>query len=189
MSDIIGPFAPPSQDQQVECLSLRFSPSSLPLKQRWRNNGLSADFLADYVTTFFPRVGDDPSLEARQREVQGAVSYVANELLENAMKYSAEALAFHIAINLQLDADRITFWETNTVTADQAVRFRSFIDRLVTSDPNDLYLEQLEKSSDGGPTGVGFLTMINDYGARLAWRFEPAGPEAIRVTTQVVLAI
>lgn len=36
-----------------EFLNLSFSPSSLSIQQRWRNNGLSADFVADYMTTFF----------------------------------------------------------------------------------------------------------------------------------------
>jgi hypothetical protein len=36
-----------------EYLIIGFSPSSIPLKQRWRNNGLSADFMADYLATFF----------------------------------------------------------------------------------------------------------------------------------------
>lgn len=40
---------PPSQ----EFLLINFSSSSIPLNQRSRNNGLSADFIADYLTTFF----------------------------------------------------------------------------------------------------------------------------------------
>jgi len=36
-----------------EYLILSFSPGSIPLRQRWRNNCLSADFLADYLSTFF----------------------------------------------------------------------------------------------------------------------------------------
>ena len=32
---------------ECEYLTLAFSPTSAPLRSRWRNNGLSADFLAD----------------------------------------------------------------------------------------------------------------------------------------------
>ena len=86
MIQIFGDFIeqPPSQ----EYLIIGFSPSSIPLKQRWRNNGLSADFLADYLTTFFPGNEDDPSTIERQAEIKSAVSYIANELLENAMKFN-----------------------------------------------------------------------------------------------------
>jgi hypothetical protein len=189
MSDVIGAFRQPRTDLQVESLNLRFSPSSIPLQQRWRNNGLSADFLADYVTTFFPRVEDDPASETRRAEIKGAVNYIANELLENGMKYSAESLAFPIAILLQLDSERICFWETNTVTPNQATEYRAFIDRLMVTDPNEMYIEQLERSAEGGGSGLGFLTMINDYAAELAWTFEPAGSDGVTVTTCVSLAI
>src|ERR1700683_674106 len=73
--------------QECEYLTLAFSPTSAPLRSRWRNNGLSADFLADYVTTFLPTRDGKPAAASRQKELKHAVTYVANELLENAMKY------------------------------------------------------------------------------------------------------
>ncbi|CAG0962523.1 hypothetical protein BURK2_00817 [Burkholderiales bacterium] len=187
--EIIGSYQTPRDEAQVESLSLRFSPISIPIKQRWRNNGLSADFLADYVATFFPRVEDDPASETRRREISGAVKYIANELLENAMKYSAQSAGPPITILLQLDHEKIAFWETNTMDRAQGERFRQFIGELLQSDPDAFYLEQLERSATGEGSGLGFLTMINDYAARLAWQFSPAGPEAITVTTHVHLAI
>src|SRR6266481_4621306 len=71
---------------ECEYLTLAFSPISAPLRSRWRNNGLSADFLGDYVTTFLPANGALPASGRRQNEVKHAVTYIANELLENAMK-------------------------------------------------------------------------------------------------------
>ena len=87
MAEIFGDFIDYLPSSQ-EFLIIGFSPSSTPLKQRWRNNGLSADFLADYLTTFFPGKEDDPNTIQRQAEVKNAVSYIANELLENAMKFN-----------------------------------------------------------------------------------------------------
>jgi len=189
MSETIGQFHAPRDEAEVESLTLRFSPISIPIKQRWRNNGLSADFLADYVSTFFPRVEGDPASDQRRLEVSGAVKYIANELLENAMKYSVEAAAPPISIMLQLDHEKIAFWETNTVIESQCKRFRAFIEQLVASDPGEFYLEQMERSADGDGSGLGFLTMINDYGAKLAWRFDCANSGAVTVTTHVFLAI
>ena len=83
-----------------EYLILGFSPSSVPLKQRWRNNGLSADFLADYLTTFFPGDEENPITVVQQAEIKSAVSYIANELLENAMKFSDENSEQPISIAL-----------------------------------------------------------------------------------------
>ena len=84
MTQIFGDFIENPSSQ--EYLIIGFSPTSLPLQQRWRNSGLSADFLADYVSTFFP--GGDTTALNRKAEVKDAVSFVANELLENAMKFS-----------------------------------------------------------------------------------------------------
>ena len=74
------------EGQRCEYLKIRFSPSPVPLQQRWRNNGLSAAFVADYLSTFF--LDQDPAVSACQVEIKGAFSYLANELLENAMKSS-----------------------------------------------------------------------------------------------------
>jgi hypothetical protein len=183
-----GEFVEIDGGNERESLSLRFSPSSVPLKQRWRNNGLSADFLADYVTTFLPRSADPARSEARQLEVRGAVSYIANELLENAMKYSSDMPSRSIAILLHLGSDLITFQAANSMATEQADQFRDFIERLRASDPVELYTRQLEDPTAGG-SGVGLLTMVNDYGATLAWRFVPAADDTVTVTTQVRLRI
>ena len=75
MAQIFGHFID-RQDADGEYLKLGFSPTSMPIQQRWRNNGLSADFLADYLSTFFP--GEDTASAERQVEIKGAVSYIAN---------------------------------------------------------------------------------------------------------------
>lgn len=188
MTEVIGEFSD-SQEQLREGLELTFSPSSIPLKQRWRNNGLSADFLADYVTTFFPRVEDDPASHARQEDIRAAVNYIANELLENAMKYSEEHLAYPTTIRLVLTEDAILFTGANATSGERGRSFHDFVKELAVSDPNDMYVRQLERSVESGGSGLGLLTMINDYGARLAWRFEDLADGGMRVTTQVRLDI
>ncbi|HDN27728.1 MAG TPA: ATP-binding protein, partial [Thioploca sp.] len=68
-------------------LKLGFSPGSIPLQRRWRTNGLSADFIADYLEVFFigqPATNSDPTIPIPVRS-RNAVKYIANELLENAM--------------------------------------------------------------------------------------------------------
>ncbi|MBC7905383.1 MAG: ATP-binding protein [Rhodospirillaceae bacterium] len=172
-----------------EGLELSFSASSIPLKQRWRNNGLSADFLADYVTTFFPRVENDPKSLARQQEIRGAVNYIANELLENAMKYSDEHLTQPISIKLVMEADSILFVESNATNAARGRAFQAFVTELATSDPTELYVTQLERGVETGGSGLGLITMVNDYGAQLGWKFDDLGDGAMRVTTQVLLEI
>jgi hypothetical protein len=183
----------------TEYLILGFSPASIPLKERWRTNGLSADFLADYLTTFFPRHDEiDPNLdktdEAKIAEVKSAVSYIANELLENAMKFGTEPRGYPISIQLHLSSERIIFVTTNSMNLAQIADFQDFLTELSTEDPIDLYVRTVEKNAlDDSSTssGVGFLTMINDYGAKLGWKFQEMSGEqkAIAVTTMVQLLL
>ncbi|HBQ97735.1 MAG: ATP-binding protein [Roseofilum sp. Belize BBD 4] len=178
--------------ESPEYLIIGFSPSSVPLKQRWRNNGLSADFLADYLTTFFP-AKDDIS-EQQQAEVKSAVSYIANELLENAMKFNDETSEFPISIRLQVREDKIIFTTSNSIPRQKVNKFQTFLKKIEQGDPQTLYLEQLESSAQeesSSNSGLGLLTMLNDYVAKLGWNFEtvPDYPGVIKVTTMVQLPI
>lgn len=192
MDETFGNYEDISQThtKNQEHLTLSFSPGSIPIKQRWRNNGLSADFLGDYFTTFFPKSEDDPASMKRQNEVRNAVSYIANELLENAMKFSDEKLNHVISIRLMLDKDRIILSETNGVSHAQAESFREFIIKVMNADPNELYIQQLEENAmTDSSAGLGYLTMINDYGAELAWHFEDFGDKGVAVTTEIKVAV
>jgi len=177
-----------------EYLIIGFSPSSVPLKQRWRNNGLSADFLADYLITFFPSREEEPESIERQNEIKGAVSYIANELLENAMKFNDEKTDYPISIRLQLDTERMVFTITNSIPKENVPSFQSYIKELTTSDPGELYIHKLEKNADdenSTASGLGLLTMILDYMAILGWKFETVEgtEEIITVTTMVQLTV
>ncbi|MGB0694902.1 MAG: DUF6272 family protein [Rhodospirillaceae bacterium] len=191
MTDVIGDFKAVQSSGETECLSLSFSPGSRPIKQRWRNNGLSADFLGDYVTTFFPKEEEDTATISRQAEIKNAVTYIANELLENAMKYADERFAIPITIRLEMHQDMLVFSESNAIGSAQAATFRAFIDWLSSGDPEVLYMEALENSAtreDGG-SGLGLITMMNDYGARLAWQIDPNDDDSVVVTTQVTISV
>ncbi|WP_413206531.1 slr1658 superfamily regulator [Rhodospirillum sp. A1_3_36] len=183
MSDRIGTID--EVDQVLESLVLSFSPSLLPLRQRWRNNGLSADFLGDYVTTFFPSPEDDSDTLARQSQAKGAVSYIANELLENAMKYTDSKSDHPITITLNLEAARITFQASNPISADAQARYAAFAQELSKGDPMDIYMRILENGpGEEGGSGLGLVTMINDYEGRLCWSFEtdPATGDTLATT-------
>ena len=191
MTQTFGDFVAPNHQRQ-EYLQIGFSPSSLPLQRRWRNNGLSADFLADYLTIFFP--GEDEGDQGRQNEIKDAVSYVANELLENAMKFSYAPQAHPVSITMQLDQDHVRFYVQNRIACEDVADFQTFIKRLLSEDPDELYMERLTANAEEehkGSSGLGFLTMLNHYNAQLAWKFEAAGEdlETMTVTTLVNLTV
>ena len=199
MIEIFGDFSE-SKLNNEEFLIIGFSPTSIPIKQRWRNNGLSADFVADYLTTFFPVSDEDPSTRERQVQIKGAVSYIANELLENAMKYNHEASKYSIKFGLYLQEEEndslfsTVLIATNSVSPANLDKFKQFIQDLTSSDPDEFYFKQLEKSAEdqtGESSGLGFVTMINDYGATLGWKFEskPTELKEITVTTMVQLPL
>ncbi|NJP09454.1 MAG: ATP-binding protein [Leptolyngbyaceae cyanobacterium RU_5_1] len=193
MAQIFGDFIEdlPAGD---EYLMIGFCPGSLSLQKRWRNNGLSADFLADYLITFFPGDEDHLNPVSRRAEIKGAVSYIANELLENAMKFNDETSQFGISIQLQLHPNKLIFLATNSVNPVAVKHFQTIIQELITGNPEEMYVQRLEENAADATlktSGLGFLTMISDYVAKLGWKFEPLPeqPEIITVTTMVQLSI
>ena len=182
------------RSDQCEYLTLAFSPLSAPLRSRWRNNGLSADFLGDYVTTFLPTKGSVAADESRQSEIRHAVTFIANELLENAMKYHERDVDIPIGIHLELTSDRIAVSASNGVGVAQARHYRAFVEHLLAGDAGDLLWRQQEqsaRSSESVASCLGLLTMISDYGAQLGWHFEvhPAQARMMTVTTSAVLPL
>jgi hypothetical protein len=184
------------EDGSGECeyLTLAFSPLSVPLRSRWRNNGLSADFLGDYVITFLPREGEVDAGESGRNVIKHAVTYIANELLENVMKYHARNLDIPIGIHLKLTGEHITVSASNGVAGDQAERYNTFIASLLAGDPCDMFMKQQEegaKASEPTASCLGLLTMINDYGAKLGWRFDvhPGVEQTVTITTSAILPL
>lgn len=193
MTEIFGDFIE-GLPLLPEYLIIGFSPSSVPLKQRWRNNGLSADFLGDYLITFFPGDEKNSAITNRQAEIKSAVSYIANELLENAMKFNDHTSQRPISIRLQMQNDKLVFAIANSINPQQVKEFQAYIKQLTTEDPEELYIRQLEQQAldeNNTSSRLGYLTIMNDYMAKIGWKFETVqkDPEVIAVTTMVQLTV
>ena len=187
MQQVFGEFV--EQGNGDEYMIIHFSPTSLPLQQRWRNSGLSADFLAEYWSTFFP-AHDVPSRN-KQNEIKGTINYIANELLENVMKFAYQPAQHPVCLGLHLFESEFKFYAGNAIAPDEIEGFQTRIQALLTEDPQQLYLEQVEKNAAGesNVSQLGLLTMVNDYQARLGWKFETSSwnPDVVMVTTMVHL--
>jgi hypothetical protein len=179
---------------QTEYLQIGFSPSSIPLQQRWQTNGLSADFISEYLDVFF--VGQQ-TLHGEKivisSEINDAVKYVANELLENAMKFSTVDADIPTRISFFLLDQQVIFQVVNAITRERADEFEILIHTLLDNDPRELYISQMEANAEdtNEHSGLGFLSMICDYTAKLGWKFEiptPNSPHAI-ITTMVSLEV
>ncbi|MEG4217896.1 DUF6272 family protein [Microcoleus sp. Pol14C6] len=194
ITQIFGEFIeefPPEHDS----LELTFTPSSRPIKQRWRNNRLSAHFVADYLSSFLPVDEEDASSEKRIKQSKGAVSYVANELLENAIKFNKDDINYKVKFGIHFIGETevtAVIFASNSVNPEGANKLKEFIEEIMDSDPNELYLQQLEKNaeSESDTSGLGLLTMINDYSAKIGWKFEPRpDSDTIIVTTVVQIRV
>lgn len=192
LGDFIDAF-PPDQDALV----LSFTPTSEHIRHRWRSQRLSAHFVADYLTNFLPLDDKNPDTEKHVKEVKGAVGYIANELLENAMKFNLDSKRNKVKLGvhyLEGPTPLAVMFTTNTVAPTGAAKFQTFIQKLLAADPEEMYMQQVEASledENAGMSGLGYLTMINDYQAKLGWRFEslPSHAELISVTTVVQLPV
>jgi hypothetical protein len=190
MSKMFGNFV--EMDRGLEYLSMSFSSSTLSVRDRWLNNSLLADFLADYWRTLFPVY--DSSAEHTQIDVREAVRYIANELLDNAVKFSQETQEEPIQIALYLSDNNLRVYVTNKVNPRTASQFQRYIQQLLTESPRELYIRQVESNAreeSNTESRLGLLTIIHDYQAQLAWKFDMVrqNPEIIVVTTMVELTI
>lgn len=175
-----GDFAELAGSDRYEGLTIVFSPASLSLRKRWKNNSLSADFMGDYFAAFYTPV-DTPESDRRE-EVKGTVSFVANELLENAMKFT-DVDAVPITIRLTMQAGELVFFASNGVSVAGAADYEAAVQKLLTA---DLWAEyERRASAQGDSSGIGLLSMLTDYSARIGWRFAPQDEQRILTTTTV----
>ncbi len=179
-----------------EYLTIGFAPGRRPLKKRWENNELSADFIADYYKNFHvdqqESMGSQPD-EFDTENIRDAVKYIANELLENAMKFQLGDAGVAAKIVLSLYDDEIIFSITNSLDAQQLDIFNTYIQHFTNNDPQTLYFDTMRasaKEENLENSGMGLLSMVCDYGATLGWKFNPTdNPDRMTVTTMACLPI
>ncbi|MGB3642371.1 MAG: DUF6272 family protein [Rivularia sp. (in: cyanobacteria)] len=194
MVQVFGDFV--ESTQKKENLTLGFSSSSVPISERWRNNGLSADYIAEYLATLL-NVDENESNNAEYlADIKSSASYIANELLENGMKYCNEQTRYPITFHIELVSNEIRFFLENTIIPANAQRLKEFINELDNSDPDELYIRQLERNAeanleDNTSSGLGFLSIVNDYSAKLGWKFQTVDQSqpVMSVTTLVRLML
>jgi hypothetical protein len=157
-----------------------------PLDLGWVHCGITAEFLGNLVAGLAAKSGVDAN------EARHSVSYLANELLENAVKFRAEG-AGDVTIEMRFADTTFELLLANFAPAKNAVAFQAFLAEVETRDAGELLIERIEAnaaddSSNG--SGLGILTLMNDYGARLGWRFEQQEEgEPVRVEIYAALTL
>jgi hypothetical protein len=188
MSQRFGNFT--EQDQTQRYLMLHFPFTSLPVQDRWRNNGLAADFLAEYWETLSRR---NPYLSPYIcKEAKDAIRYIANELLENAVKFDYTPVQSPIIITFYFSDSALRFHITNSIDPQEVEQFQHYIKQLLSENLDRLYIQQLERNArtpHSTESHLGLLTICHNYQAQLGWEFETlqSSPEVIIVTTMAQL--
>ena len=106
-----------------------------------------------------------------EAEIRQSVDYIANELLENSIKYS-DLTATKIKLEINVATQYITVSSTNLISENRRNIFLDYIREIRYSDPSELYIKQLEQSlNDNDKSGLGLLSIIHDYKAEISWKF------------------
>lgn len=156
---------------------------SAQLAAYWRRCSLSADFWARYSTLFVPSPAPPGRLD--RTALFDVLSYLLNELFENCAKFSGGPLS-DVRFAAWARDGRLDFAFTNHIAPESQPRFVRFIEELLGGDPEELYFQRLEQSAETGDkgSGLGYLTLMKDYGIRFGFRFEPVSAASVAVTVQ-----
>jgi hypothetical protein len=146
----------------------------LDMLVEWRRCGMTADYLADYLAYAFER-----------RDVaRTVISTAANELLENAAKFSTDKRST-VRVAVRLRGPALELEVENVTDAGHADRLADLLDALARGDAEALFAERLEARERGG---LGLIVLAKDYAAGLGARIveqDPAGTFSVTVRASI----
>ena len=156
---------------------------AIQLTAAWRRCSLSSDFWARYTSFFVPPQAIHGHLD--RAAANSVFSYLLNELFENCAKFSRGEQT-EIRYECWVLPDRLVFQMSNHILPGAVESFAALIRQLLEKDPEELYFATLEENalSNAGSSGLGYLTLIKDYGIRFGFGFQKIGPHDVRVDVQ-----
>jgi hypothetical protein len=183
--EILGQFTEEPREKPLSQTSL--TTSAADMLQNWRRVSLSSDFLARYYSYYFP-YKEKAKQKISRDEAENTISFVMNELIENTAKY-ADAQDKTVTIRIMLFESYIVFEVSNFLTPALAESFINLAREILVSNPEELYIRRLERNteSDSGDSGLGYLTLINDYGIQMGFKFQKIDAELVQVTIQATM--
>lgn len=139
-----------------------------PLALGWQHASATCEFLGDIFATRHAKAGQDYS------EARHSIIYLVNELLENAIKFRSPG---DIELRCSLENGNFELLVRNCTSSKVASGFQSLLAEVTSRDPGELLIERIEANAadeSSSASGLGILTLMNDYGARLGWTFDDA---------------
>jgi hypothetical protein len=148
-------------------IKLSFSTPALEIVNCWNRCGLISNFGSSYMAVDFPS----------KKNIANSLSFILNELIENAVKYS-EPQDCVLRFCLMQEKDRICMSVTNPISQDKVPGLIEMARHLTDRDwVNSTYIELLTASGKSAEkSGIGLLTIINYYQAKLSFRIGCPGP-------------
>lgn len=149
-----------------------------PIDLSWHHCGTTSEFLGEFFGLSHAR-----SAQAYD-EARHSIGYLVNELLENAVKFRAPG---DVVIDSSLEGGRFEVKVVNLISRETAERFAVLLAELTARDPGELLIERIEANaadSSSNGSGLGLLTLMSDYGARLGWTFHDTAEDGqVRLET------
>lgn len=156
--------------------TIRFLP--LDMFDHWSRGSMLSDFTAEYFRHNFP--GDAQF---------GLISTVVNELVENAVKFTANN-SLPVELTLKKAGRRLMVRATNAVRLHRAEPFMAVCRELFTNDLEEMYLERVKQDRESPEaSGLGLLLIRKDYSARLGFEFRFDEDNTAQVTATAELAL
>ena len=172
---ILGDYIAPASRVPISTLEVQVLPDDLLAE--WQRCGETADFLASYIAHHF----DQPE------QVVNVLSTILNELVENAIKFSADKRTM-VSLGVSYYGNSVTMTATNPANASQVDEFRVLIDQLLTVDPELLFLARIEATAmiEDDSSGLGLITIRKDYSSGIGVRIRPIpGSELREISVQL----
>lgn len=192
MNQIIGDFFEEALDNH-KLFMIEFLIQAIPIERRKPIRYLSMAFVSDYLANVFPIAEENATSFGQQLQLKSAAIYMSNELLENSMKFHDDNINYPVKFGIGLFDQNLIFIGINCVNQKCLAKFNNFIDELTHSDIDEFYFRQIEKGAEekSEESQLGFLSMMNDYSAKLGWKIETIKKdiEIITLTTMVQLTI
>lgn len=176
MHPLYGDTSPAPQSLQH---STRITFRTEHFQLKWSHCNSTADFLSAFYSGILT-AGRTP---AQVADLSHSISYLVNELVENAVKFHIKG---DVEIETGIDGEEFVFRIGNWISSETALRFQSLLGEITAGDPGETLIKRIEANAAGaGGSGLGLLTLMSDYGARLTWDFRPdtSSSDAVFVET------
>lgn len=156
---IVGDYRDLSTNRRA--IKLAFSLPVMEVMNFWSRCGLIANFGASYMAVANPS----------KKNIANSLSFILNELIENAVKYASPRHSL-IELSLLQEGHYFIIDVSNPVSEEQVGPLIGMAEHLIDSEyVNETYIDMLTSSGKSAEkSGIGLLTVINYYNTALSFR-------------------